>query len=91
MTNFNFYDYQNLKDNQVLKMKLKGRAEFIFVRRVSRSVLQSYQPAHTPITKINLDTIKDFELYKSDKHNEENYFEIRVEPEEVEQFELIEL
>ncbi len=90
MTNFNFYDYQKLPDNQVLKMKVKGLEDFIFVHRVSRSVLQPYQPAHTPISKINLEVIKDIDIYKQDKHHHENRYELTVEPEEVEQFELIE-
>lgn len=71
-------------------MKVTGHDECFFVRRVSQSVLQSYQPTDTPITKINLEVIKDIDLYKHDK-DENNYYEIRVEPEEVEQYELIEI
>lgn len=91
MTHFNFYKYLNLRENEVLKMKLKNKDKLIFVSRVSQSVVQAYQPANTPITKINLDVVKNISLYKQDKEDEENYYMLRVEPEEVEQFELVEI
>lgn len=89
MTNFNFYDYQRLKDNQVLKMKLKGQDESFFVSRVYKDVLQAFQTTYTPITKINLDVIKDLDLYKKDKENDENSYQLSIEPEEVEQVEVV--
>ena len=91
MINFDFYKYLNLKDNQVLKIKLKSKDDWLFVKRVSKSMIQSNQPAHTPITKINFEVIKDLDLYKRNKHDEDNLNEIMAEPEEVEQVEIIEV
>lgn len=91
MTYFNFSDYLYLKDHQVLRMKLKGKDEIIYVHRVSQDIIQSYQPAHTPITKINLDVIRVLDLHKQDKQDYENHYELKVEPNEVEEFELIEI
>ena len=91
MTKFNIYDYLNLKDNQVLKLKIKGREEPFFVTYVSRSVVQAYQPEFTPITKINLDVVKSLEAHKADKNDYDNKFKTKVEPEEIEDFELIEI
>lgn len=91
MTNFDFYKYLNLGEKKVLKMRIKNQDDPIFVFRVSQSVVQAYQPAKTPITKINLDVVKNISLYKQDKEDEENYYVLRVEPEEVEQFELVEI
>lgn len=88
---FDFLDYQYLNDNQILKMKLKGRDEWLFVRRVSQEVIQPFQIESTEITKINLEVIKDMELFRLKIDNYDNYFEIRVEPEEIEDYELIEL
>lgn len=91
MGSFNFNDYLYLNPNQLLKIKLRERDEWIFVSSVSRSVLQGFQPAFTPILKINLKIVKDLALHKQDKNDYENYYEISVEPEEVEEFELLEL
>jgi len=90
MSNFNYYKYETLGDNQVLKIKLKDTEDWIFVASVTRRVLQAYQPAHTPITKINLKVIKNLELYKQSKDEDyDNHYELGVEPEEIEQFELL--
>jgi hypothetical protein len=86
---FDFLDYLHLNDNQILKMKLKGRDEWIFVRRVSQEVLQPFQIEATEITKINLEVIKDIELFRLKRDDYDSYFEIRVEPEEIEDYELI--
>jgi hypothetical protein len=55
----------------------------VFYNRIS--------PAFTPITKINLKIIKDLDLYKHDQENDNNLKELRIEPEEVEQYELLDL
>ena len=91
MKKFDFQDYLILNDNQLLKLKLKGQAEWIWVCRTWQSVLQSFQPDCTPISKINLEVVKDLTLYKVDKNDYENHFEISVEPKEIEEFELVEV
>lgn len=91
MERFNFHNYEYISDNKILKIKLADSQDWIFVSRVSRSVLQSFQPALTPITKINLQVVKSIELYKQNREEYNNQYELRVEPEEVKNFELIEI
>ena len=91
MTEFNFNDYQYLADNQILKIKLRDQEQWLLVKSASKSVLQPFQTDFTPITKINLDIIKDLGRYKQDKDDEDNFHTIMVEPEDVVQFEVVEI
>ncbi|QNF34326.1 hypothetical protein HUW51_16945 [Adhaeribacter swui] len=89
MTKFNYVNFLNLEKDQVLKLKLIELDDWIYVRRVSKSLFKPAQPTFTPTTKINLDVIKDLDLYKEDINDLDNRYELKVEPEEVEQYELI--
>lgn len=90
MAIFNFHDYEGLKDNQVLKIKLKGKEEWNFVSHVSKDFIQSNQVNFTPITKINLQIVNEIELYKEDKEEYDNYSKITLDPGDIVEFELIE-
>lgn len=91
MTRFNFHNYEHMPEGKILRIKLNVSDDLLHVINVSRSVLQSYQPGFTPITKINLTVIKDLDIYKTDKDDYENLYELKAEPEEIELYELIDL
>jgi len=89
MKSIESYVYHDLKENEVLKVKLQGNEDFMYVKNVSQQVLQPYQPAWTPITDIDLLIIKDFEKYKSNPSDYDDFEELKISPEKVTQFELI--
>jgi hypothetical protein len=91
MKRFNVHEFRIIPENKVLKIKLKEITNFISVVKVSKRVLQAYQPASTPITKITLKVVQNIEAYKSDKEDYDDFYEIEVEPEEIEAYELVEL
>jgi hypothetical protein len=81
MKKFNPYDFKKLKHNQVLKIKIKTNDEWLYIKYASELVLQSYQPAHTPINKYHFEVIKDIDLYFRDIEDEDNYLFLAVERE----------
>lgn len=91
MANFNYNDFLNLHINQVLKMKLKGHEGWIFVQRIWRDPVQPYQPEYKPVTKITLDVIENVDKYWINIDAKENIYQLNIEPEEIEEFNVIEL
>jgi hypothetical protein len=79
MKNFNHYNFKNLPNNQVLKIKLKTNDEWLYVKHVSKLVLQAFQPYFTPIKTYHLELIKDLELYSTDVEDDHNYYFLSVE------------
>ena len=91
MESIESYVYRDLKENEVLRVMLQGNKAFIYVKNVSRQVLQAYQPAWTPITDIDLLVISDLEMYKTNPANYNDFQEMKISPEQVVQFDLVSL
>ena len=80
-----------MPEGKILKLKMKGQSDWLYVSEVRQSVVQPHQTGHTPPTKINLEIIKDLDTYKADKTNDENRHKMSAEPAEIEEWELVEL
>ena len=91
MAHFNFRDYLDLQDNQVLRLKIDNQKEDLFIKKVSTRVLQAYQADFTPINSIMLNVLNDFELYKIGQHTDKDSYILEIEPSTVTEFELIEI
>ena len=91
MARFNFHDYEELPEGKLLRIKLKDSDEWLYVVDVSRSALQAYLPGFTTVTKINFKVIKDQNAYKENPDEFDNFYEVKAQPEEVVQYELVEI
>jgi hypothetical protein len=83
MKDFNHFDFKNLPHNRILKIKLKTKVEWLNVKYVSKPVLQSFQPDFTPKTRYHLEVIKDIELYSRDVEDDDNYYLLTAELEDI--------
>lgn len=70
MAHFNYHAFQNLKDGEILKIKFQGREEFC--SEIRKEILQPYHPHPTPNNNLRLAIIRDVELFKTERWNDEN-------------------
>jgi len=90
MNQYNLNDYQNLSTNQVLKIKLKNKNEFIFGWVAISGMLS--KPTVTPLNNGvygHLNKINNFEDYILDKSQYKDFSLIPIDSSQIESIEIL--